>query len=502
MTKLFLSFLEISLPVSGLIVLLLLLTPVFDKRYAARWKYWIWIVLAVRLLIPFGGNGGTSPAGRWTQRETMAVPGSAQTVPEPSAEGAVRGRVTVELPAQMTAPIAALPEKTGKGASWLDVIVCVWVSGSVYMLVIPLASYLFFQHRLCKRGSAVKDEAVLCLLQRLKGELQIRGAVSIMEYPDAASPMLAGFSNPVIVLPKAQYSAEELYFILKHELIHLKRGDLYVKLLFTVVRAVHWFNPLSWVMQKEAAVDMELSCDEQVIQDSGYAERKAYTEALFSAIHRQNAQKIMLSTNFYGGKQIMEKRFRNILAKTGKKSGAAVLACAVVLAVSLGTLVGCSVTPGSPSEPGPSAPPDASATSGPVGGSGPSDAANMQAGSVQSGLPLQGAPDAAPLAMAFVPGMGCSDPTCTDAAHHHDCPADCTDYEHHHTCALDCTEAGHHHGQAATDPSDNPGSSGNPDSSGNSGGSGASGSFGNSSSTGSTGGHHNESGHHSGGHHG
>ncbi len=47
--------------------------------------------------------------------------------------------------------------------------------------------------------------------------------------------------------------------------------------------------------------------------------------------------------------------------------------------------------------------------------------------------------------VSFVNGMGCSDPDCTDASHHHDCPSDCDDYEHHHNCGLDCTEASHHH---------------------------------------------------------
>ena len=196
---------------------------------------------------------------------------------------------------------------------------------------------------------------------------------------------------------------------------------------------MHWFNPLIWVMQKQAAVDVELSCDEQVIQDFGYAQRKAYTEALLSMLHKQSVKKIALSTNFYGGKQIMKKRFKNILINTGKKNGLAAFACAVVLAMGLGTLVGCSVTPGSPA----AAP-------------GPSGVNDRQAGNMQIDLPLRDTSDAVPVTAAFVPGMGCSDPACTDASHHHDCPADCADYEHYHTCALDCTEASHHHSTAAS----------------------------------------------------
>lgn len=202
-------------------------------------------------------------------------------------------------------------------------------------------------------------------------------------------------------------------------------------------------------------------------------------------------------------KKRIKKRFENILVKKGKRSGMAVFVCAIVLAMSLGTLVGCSITPGSPAAlpdssdtfsasaaPDSAGVPNRSGAAGSVMISGSSGAENTQAGSAQSGLPLQGTPDAAPIATAFVPGMGCSDPACTDAAHHHDCPAGCADYEHHHTCALDCTDASHHHGMAASNNSGNMGSSG------------SAGGLDNSGSSGSSGGHHNESGHHSDRHHG
>ena len=53
-----------------------------------------------------------------------------------------------------------------------------------------------------------------------------RAADIVIEYPKAASPMLIGFCNHILVLPKEQYNSEELFFILKHELVHLKRGDV------------------------------------------------------------------------------------------------------------------------------------------------------------------------------------------------------------------------------------------------------------------------------------
>ncbi|MBD5532776.1 MAG: M56 family metallopeptidase [Lachnospiraceae bacterium] len=343
MTNVFLSFLETSIVISIIIVLLLLLTPVLNKRYAAKWKYWIWIVVALRLMIPLGGDGGQPIADRQPKREPLTSQETEKPSSDAPVEGPGRGRVVVEIPAQMTAPIVIQPEKTGGNISVLDIIAFVWVLGSLLFISVHLISYFHYKHQILKKGRIVKDKDILCPMIRLKRELHIGCTISVIEYPEAASPMMIGFFKHVLVLPKEQYHSEELFFILKHELIHLKRRDLWFKLLFVVANAVHWFNPLVWIMQKQAAVDMELSCDERVTKGTDYDTRKAYTETLLSTLHKKTAKKTGLTTEFYGGKQIMKKRFKNILTKKGKKNGVAVLICSTILAVSLGTLVGCSL---------------------------------------------------------------------------------------------------------------------------------------------------------------
>ncbi len=190
----------------------------------------------------------------------------------------------------------------------------------------------------------ITDTRILNQVFQLKRELHIRRTVCVMEYDEAGSPMIIGFIKPVLVLPKEQYDSDDLFFILKHEMVHLKRGDVYLKLLFVTANAVHWFNPIIWIMQKEAVIDMELSCDERVTKGSSFALRKAYTETLLSMLHKQCAKRTVLSTQFYGGKKIMKKRFKNILIKNRKKNGISVLICTVALSITLGMTVGCSVT--------------------------------------------------------------------------------------------------------------------------------------------------------------
>ena len=343
-TNLFLSFFEISVSVSILVVVLILFTSFFNKRYAAKWKYLIWIFLAVRLLVPVSGANVQSVMDMPLQMELQAASKSEEKYTDAPIDTTIpSGRVIVEIPTQMTTPIAISSEKSSLNITLLDIVAFVWLAGSLILISTHLISYLYYKNQVMKRGTIIEDPRILFQMMERKRELHIKGTIRMIEYPEADSPMIIGFFKPVLVLPKEQYNINELYFILKHELVHLKRGDVYLKLLFVAANAVHWFNPLIWIMQKEAAVDMELSCDERVTQGTSYDMRKAYTETLLLTIHKRCAKRTVLSTQFYGGKEVMKKRFKNILLKNRKKNGILILLCVVLLTISLGTLVGCSI---------------------------------------------------------------------------------------------------------------------------------------------------------------
>lgn len=347
MTTILLLFLGTSLSTGLIVLVLIILTPFLNKRYAAKWKYLIWIFLALRLLVPFSGADGWSAVEQLSRTEmrTAAEPKEADT--NMTADGIRRaGRIIVELPAEMTTPMilqdVLRSEENNAGITLLDVAAFVWMSGSLIFISVHVISYFYCKRQVMQKGRIVKDVHILRQASERKRELRIGRTIRVMTYAEAGSPMVIGFLNPVLILPIEQYSAEELFFILKHEMIHLKRGDICVKLLLVMANAVHWFNPVIWMMRKEAATDMELSCDERVIQGLDDAVRKAYTETLLSVLHKGFVRKTVLSTQFYGGTKIMKRRFQNILIKNAKKNGIFVLICAVILTISLGTLVGCS----------------------------------------------------------------------------------------------------------------------------------------------------------------
>lgn len=342
LTNLFLSVLEISLSVSLIVAVLLLFSPLLNRRYASKWSYWIWIFLALRLVIPFHLIQ-RQPVTAFFQRKSQSTSVSNETSPDIASDETALSPMTVELPPQLTAPILPRTEKSNIPITLLDIAALLWLAGCLCFLSVHLMSYLRYKKWLLKKGTALKDKKIWEQLLALEQELQV-DMIDLIESPRASSPMIIGFRMPVLVLPKEKYTSEELYFILKHELIHLKRRDVYKKLLFVIANGVHWFNPLIWLMLRNALMDMELSCDEIVVQGGDYTLRKAYTETLFSTLHRHCTRKTPLSTQFYGGKDIMKRRFQNILDKKRKKNGAGLFLCVIAFTFIFGTLIGCTVT--------------------------------------------------------------------------------------------------------------------------------------------------------------
>lgn len=332
----FLSVFEISVSTGFMIILFMMLSPLVVRRYAAKWKYWVWLFLALWLIVPVKEIGG-----RFLNSKTAVVSEDARDSIADAEYTA--SPIMIEIPTRMTTGILSLSEESKRTVTALDIIAVVWCLGGIAFISAHMLSYLHYRKRLMRQGMPIEDEEIAGLLSELKNELGIKGGISLWKYSRAASPMLMGFFKPVIVLPKEDYSRDELFFILKHELVHYKRHDIWLKLLLVVAKGIHWFNPVVWMMQREAVIDMEMSCDERVIKNAGYDVKKAYTETLLSTIHRQYAGQTLLSTQFKGGKQIMKKRFQNILSGGKKRNGLLLFAGIAVMTMGLGMLVGCSV---------------------------------------------------------------------------------------------------------------------------------------------------------------
>ena len=154
-----------------------------------------------------------------------------------------------------------------------------WLVGAVLLAVYFAVSYVrclrTFRTSLPERSPEV--EAWLA-----EHRLARRGCVRCSD--QITSPLTYGIFRPVILLPKTlnRRDTATLQFVLTHEWVHVRRWDALIKLLFAAALALHWFNPLVWLLYWLGNRDLELSCDAAVVRRIGREYRAAYALALLA----------------------------------------------------------------------------------------------------------------------------------------------------------------------------------------------------------------------------
>lgn len=356
--KLFTETLEVSLTAAVVILLFTLGSAAIGRRYAARWKCYIWLVIALRMLVPvnpdlsFGRLDFAVPEAFVGQNRfgwLNADKGGEHSQEEQSAPW---GGISEKTEARLVRPVGAdgkadaamqpapEAEKPRRGKRLSDVLAMIWLGGTCALFGWQLVSYLLFCRSVRKNAKEAEDVSILAAVDELMVSSR-RRSPRIFLVENAISPMVAGFVRPCLLLPCAKYTQEELNFILRHELTHYRRHDTCCKLLLVAACSVHWFNPLAWLMLRQAGADLELSCDEAVVANEPYAVRKAYSETLLAALGRQGGRNAMLTTQWNGGIKMMKKRLKHIIVPSGNKNGLALLALTLVLMLASGTCMAC-----------------------------------------------------------------------------------------------------------------------------------------------------------------
>ena len=283
----------------------------------------LWEMAALRLLLPFTIPLPFSlfaPAKHLPVVGEYLAPGGA----------AVPGTPAVGIPAGTPASAATTP-----GA----VLPMVWLAGAVLMAAYFIVSYVRARRRFCC-SSPDNTPAVRRWLagQRLHRPLEVRQSALV------SSPLTYGVLRPVILLPERMERENEdaLTYILTHEYIHIRRFDSVAKPVFAAVLCVHWFNPLAWVMYLLANRDLELSCDERVMDTLGGREKASYALTL---INMEETRSRCFSLYNHFSKLAIEERIEAIMKY--KKASVLALALAVALVVSATTAFAASAAPSS-----------------------------------------------------------------------------------------------------------------------------------------------------------
>lgn len=164
---------------------------------------------------------------------------------------------------------------------------------------------------------------------RLQG---IHRKVKVLVSDNTISPMTYGIFRPVIIL--SDNSTQQIEFVLKHELSHIKSLDVLKKAFAILVLSVFWFNPIMWVAVRMFNEDIEFACDERVLKSSAKDIRTAYALALIEMNRTNKNSKLLLSSGF--SKNNIEEKIVLIMKSNKTKLAKTIaVACAAIAAVGI-----------------------------------------------------------------------------------------------------------------------------------------------------------------------
>lgn len=337
---------EISVLSVPAIALLGICSPFFGKRYGVRWRYLLWLVIAVRLLLPVRmALPQNLPISLPVMQSQTMLWQEAEELPVIT-EGAKQEKTMAATSATKSdfISIPQVQETTKNNRLWNGLqneLNRLWLAGVAIFWVWQAWKYIAFRRMLQRNRRQVLDAAALDCYYAVCREMQVTKRPALYFCHRLHSPLCMGFFNQEIYINSEERTPEELRLILQHELTHCKRKDIWAKLLLLWARGLHFFNPFVHWMVYLAERDMELSCDAAVMKNCTLEERQAYSMTILGSIRERRYSTTRLTTAFFGGKEELKRRFEYIFDMETKKRGIAVFLAMTMVFCGGMTFVGC-----------------------------------------------------------------------------------------------------------------------------------------------------------------
>lgn len=281
----------------GVAVLLLLFTGrVSQKRYSARWRCRAWGILCLLMVLPIplfcfpapiqapsalihldipSDNAVLErPFWEFGEKTSVLPADSGQTVGDATHSTATLPNQVSQTPADPIRPAVSLP----------TLLLGLWLTGMAVLLTYHGISHLRFCCWVRRWAVPATDPDTLQVFHCAGDRLGLRRLPALLRCPRLSSPMLCGLTRPLLLLPEQSPAGEALELTLEHELTHFRHRDVWRKALALLANTIHWFNPLMWWMVRRMAYDLELACDDTVLQTHGQAGRAVYGRTVLEAL--------------------------------------------------------------------------------------------------------------------------------------------------------------------------------------------------------------------------
>lgn len=287
MEKFIVALINCSFTMTAVALIYSLLSRWLKKIQSSKWRYYTWILVFIGFIMIFKPSFGDS-ALRVNMIDSYVCD---FTVGE-----------------HTFSPALEIEYKT---------IFVLWLMGFLLNLSYNLIKQHLF-YKSVKRLSKPAPKAVSHSAKKIASELETAANFKVVTVSEISSPMITGFFKSLLILPDRQFAESELRLILKHEIVHLKHRDLFIKAFMLFCGAVHWFNPFIRHFIRSAEQEGELYCDETVMEGEEEELKKLYCQSILNNASAKTKEKLFpypaVSSGFTFNKQGLKHRMAMILS--------------------------------------------------------------------------------------------------------------------------------------------------------------------------------------------
>lgn len=266
LTQILAKVLNMSLTASLVIVLVIAARFVLRKSPKV-FSYALWVVVLFRLLCPVSLPSPVSLLGLLDApvAQTEGITTTVEYIPYRVVETAAENRQPEKLTQNTVTQAPTQSQQTTiepqrEPLSAAEIMTYIWLAGIAVMMIVGVGSYLRFR-------------------KHLTGAMQVKDNIYLVDHIDSA--FVAGLIRPKVYLP-SDIPLKQMGYIIAHEQYHIRRLDHVTKHLSFAALCIHWFNPFVWLAFILSGKDLEMSCDEAVINRLGEGIRADYSASLLS----------------------------------------------------------------------------------------------------------------------------------------------------------------------------------------------------------------------------
>jgi len=258
------SFAVQTAEVSVMAAIILLLKTIMKDKLSPRWQYGVWLCLGRRILIPVGSGN------RYIFRYIQVFLQACKTLSEQKLHSAFTdaGKVVHST--------SIFPALTGKPYSITDWMFVIYIAGVIILLAKYIISYFSLQNIIVKANNASEEtvQQINCVAQNYSLK-----SCEARTVKGLTSAFVFGIAKPVLVLPEGIRTDDK---VILHELLHLKYRDLWQKVIWSLLRVIHWPNLFLQYCFGIINNDMESLRDYRVMELLKGEQRREYGRILLS----------------------------------------------------------------------------------------------------------------------------------------------------------------------------------------------------------------------------